>query len=332
MDNLQGSIFGYDRARPAAPAKAAGGREQIRLSATAFAALACLALAACVSLDELAPQPGMRAGPQVKAGAQGARNADGSEPWLIPSSVPGLFMHASLFRPPGAGPFRLAVVNHGSEQDPARRAAQPGPAFPALTAWLLKRDYAVLVPQRPGHGATGGPYLEDQGPCRAADYVGAGKGAAASIEAAMRYMTGQPNIRPDGVLVVGNSAGGLGALALSARNPKDVAGVVVFAAGRGGRDRGRADSNCSPERLIAAAGTFGRTARMPTLWLYAENDTYFPPGLSGAMADAFRDGGGDVTYRLLPPLPGGEGHVLIDAPGDPPPWAAELEAFLARRR
>jgi dienelactone hydrolase len=296
----------------------------------AFAALACLALAGCVSLVESTAELGALSAAQGgAAGPQGVKNEDGSELWLIPASIPGLLLRASLFSPPGAGPFRLAVVSHGSEQDPARRANLPMPAFPVLTDWLLKRNYAVLVPQRPGHGATGGRYLEDQGACRAADYVAAGNGAADSIEAAIGYVVGQPMIRPAGVLVVGNSAGGWGSIALAARNLKEVSGVVVFAAGRGGRDRGRADSNCLPERLVAAAGVFGRTARIPTLWLYAENDTYFAPELSSDMAAAFRQGGGDVTYRLLPPLRTGEGHGLIDVPGDPPVWAAELEKFLA---
>ncbi|HMB75630.1 MAG TPA: hypothetical protein VKN76_04485, partial [Kiloniellaceae bacterium] len=58
------------------------------------------------------------------------------------------------------------------------------------------------------------------------------------------------------------------------------------------RNRGRLDNNCSPERLVAAAAGFGRTARVPTLWLYAENDSYFPPDLSRRMATAYTAAGG----------------------------------------
>ena len=29
--------------------------------------------------------------------------------------------------------------------------------------------------------------------------------------------------------------------------------------------------------LVAATGEFRRIAHIPTLWLYAENDRYFPP-------------------------------------------------------
>jgi pimeloyl-ACP methyl ester carboxylesterase len=239
-------------------------------------------------------------------------------------------MRTTLHLPAGSGPFRLAVIAHGSEQDPSRRVNAAMPEFPVLTAWFLARNYAVLIPQRPGHGATGGRYLEDQGVCNSANYIGAGNSAADSIAAAIDYMTTQPNILPNGVIVAGNSAGGWGALALAARNPPNVRAVVLIAAGRGGRDRGLANTNCSPDRLVAAAGVYGGTARVPTLWLYAENDTYFPRELSYNMSAAYRQSGGNVTYRLLPPIRTGEGHTLIDVPGPPPPWGAELAGFLSR--
>ncbi len=233
-------------------------------------------------------------------------------------------MLATLYRPKGAGPFPLAVVNHGSEQDLNARTAMRMPSFPAVTNWLLAHGYAVLVPERPGHGQTGGRYLEDQGRCTTADYVGAGNGTADSIAAALRFMHTAASIRPTGVLLVGNSAGAWGALALAARQPDGVRAVINFAGGRGGHSGGRPLNNCSPDRLVAAAATFGTTGRIPTLWLYAANDTYFPPDLSGRMADAYRNAGGNVEYHLLPAIPG-EGHSLI---ADEAAWSAAVDAFL----
>src|SRR5262249_21327207 len=97
--------------------------------------------------------------------------------------------------------------------------------------------------------------------------------------------------------------------------------------GRGGHDQNRAGRNCSPDRLVAAAGAYGRTARMPTLWLYAENDSYFPPALSARMAAAFRAGGGKAAYHLLPAI-GREGHALLLSQGGAASWMPALEAFL----
>lgn len=249
---------------------------------------------------------------------------------LIPMPAAGVSMHALFHRPAGPGPFRLAVINHSSEQDPDRRALMPPPSYPGVTEWFLARGYAVLLPERPGHGHTGGRYLEDQGRCEDADFVAAGNGAADSIAAAVAYITSDRSVRRDGIVVVGNSAGGWSGLALAARNPKGVTAIVNFSGGRGGHDRNRPLRNCSPERLVSAAAVFGRTARVPTLWLYAANDTYFPPDLSGGMADAFRRAGGAVEYHLLPAIPG-EGHALIQAPPAAAGWRQLLASFLGSR-
>jgi dienelactone hydrolase len=264
---------------------------------------------------------------QVAPGPIGPEDMDSRRQiWMVPSSRQGLLMRATLVRPAGQGPFRLVVVNHGSEQDAAQRSLMPMPAFKSISEWFLQHGYAVLTPQRPGHGETGGPYLEDQGACGSANYAKAGDATADSIAAAIDFMVRQPFIKPDGVVVVGNSAGGWGAIALAGRNPAGVAAVVNFAGGRGGRDYNRPGRNCSPERLLAAAAEYGKTARVPTLWLYASNDTYFPPALSKQMAEAFRKGGGPVDYRLLPAV-GRDGHALANAPAAI--WGAHLEQFLA---
>jgi dienelactone hydrolase len=284
-----------------------------------FAATAILAAAIFAG-----PPAGAASGGPTAGGAAQVRTL------LIPMPAAGVSMQAEFYRPAGPGPFRLAVINHSSEQDPDRRALMPPPSYPGVTEWFLARGYAVLLPERPGHGRTGGPYIEDQGPCENADFVAAGKGAADSIAAAIAYITTDKSVRRDGIVVVGNSAGGWGALALAARNPRGVKAIVNFSGGRGGHDRNRPLRNCSPERLVAAAAVFGRTARVPTLWLYAANDTYFPPELSGGMADAFRKAGGAVEYHLLPAIPG-EGHALIQAPASAPTWRPFLASFLGSR-
>ena len=84
-----------------------------------------------------------------------------------------------------------------------------------------------------------------------------------------------------------------------------------------------------PFRLVAAAGAFGRTARVPTLWIYAENDLYFDATLSRRMADAFRAAGGMVDYRLVPPF-GEDGHQLIEAADGVAVWGPIVEKFLAQ--
>ena len=251
--------------------------------------------------------------------------------WLIPAQDRRTMMWTTVFRPPGNGPFPLVVINHGSTQNEIRRASLRTPEYAALTVWLVARGHAVAVPQRPGHGKTAGPYYEDQGGCANADFRKAGLNAAASIAAALDFMTHQKFIQKTGVLVIGQSAGGWGALALASQNFPPVKAVVAFAPGRGGRIEGVAGRNCSPDRLVAAARQFGEKARIPTLWLYAENDSYFSPELSKRLAEAFRMAGGRAEYHLLPPV-GTEGHDMIQSRGAAEVWRPIVERFMTGLR
>lgn len=248
--------------------------------------------------------------------------------WLVPSRDTAVLMRTMVFRPASGGPFPLVVINHGSVQNAAERRKFTQPVFAAASEFFVQRGFAVAVPQRPGHGETGGPYLEHQGsPCERADYRKAGLAVADSIEAAIAYMTRQPFVKRDGVIVVGQSAGGWGALALASRNPPQVKAIVNFAGGRGGRVNDRPNTNCAPERLIEAAGAFGATARLPVLSIYTENDSYFPPLLSRQIADAYRKAGGNMDFRLLPAF-GEDGHRLLGAREGVAVWGPIVDGFL----
>jgi dienelactone hydrolase len=247
---------------------------------------------------------------QVSPGAQAAEGEpDRRQQWLVPSPDPATAAHAILFRPPGEGPFPLAIVAHATSQNVLRRAQMPQPEYRALATWLVARGFAVLVPEPPGHGATGGRYLEDQGGCDEADHARAGRATADSIVAVLDFMRRQSFVRQDGAVIAGHSAGAWGALAFAAQNPPGVSAIIAFAPGRGGHANDLPNRVCAPHRLISAAAGFGRSARVPVAWLVAANDTFFAPALSRQIADAFRAGGGRVDFRVLA-ASGSEGHWL----------------------
>jgi dienelactone hydrolase len=262
---------------------------------------------------------------QTEFGAQAPEGQpDRRQQWLIPSPERSTEAHAVLFRPPGDGPFPLAVIAHASTQNSLRRAQMPQPEYRALASWLVARGFAVLVPQRPGHGATGGRYLEDQGDCDEADYFHAGQATADSIAVALSYMRGQAFIRQNGTMILGHSAGAWGALALAGQNPQGIAAIIVFSPGRGGHANDRPNQVCAPDSLMTAAAEFGKTARIPVIWLVARNDSYFSLALSRQMADAFRSGGDKVEFRALPEFRG-EGHWLAEMDGGEEIWGPALD-------
>lgn len=231
--------------------------------------------------------------------------------WLVPSPDTGIAAHALLFRPAGAGPFRLAVVAHASTQNGLRRAQMPQPEYRALAAYLVARGFAVLVPERLGHGATGGRYIEDQGGCDEADYARSGRATAQEIWLALDYLRKQDFIRKDSAVVLGHSAGGWGALALATADPKAISAITVFAPGRGGHANDEPNRICAKHTLFAAAAEFGKGARIPVSWLVADNDSYFAPAFSKALVDAFRRSGGKADFRALQAV-GSEGHWMIE--------------------
>ena len=274
-------------------------------------------LALLVFLDLFLGLAGRAALAEPPLGAQGPEGEPNrGQPWRVPTPDRDISARAVLFRPPGDGPFRLALIAHATTQNVLRRAQMPQPEYRALAAFLVARGFAVLVPERLGHGATGGKYLEDQGGCDDADYAHAARATAEEIALPLEFLRAQSFIRKDGAVIVGHSAGGWGALALGA-DPRSVSAIIAFAPGRGGHVNDVPDQVCAPHTLLAAAGEFGKAARVPVTWLVAANDTYFAPDLSRRLAGAFRSAGGKVEFRVLAPS-GSEGH-----------WLAETESGVA---
>ncbi len=248
------------------------------------------------------------------------------ESWLMPGG-PGedgkpAMLKTHMYFPPGNGPFPVAVLNHGSPGEPARQFMQP-PNFRHVAEWFVARGYAVAVPMRRGYGDSGA-WPENPGPCNDPDFVAAGKAAAQDILGVVGRLRLLRITKPDRILLVGQSAGGFGVVAATATNPAGVFGAINIAGGRLG---GPENERCAPDRLVAAVETFGKTAKVPTLWLYSENDSYFDPDLSRAMVSAYGGAGGRAVYILLPPFKD-DGHTMFADPDGLAYFARYVASFV----
>jgi dienelactone hydrolase len=248
----------------------------------------------------------------------------------IPVSVRALFgtkqllLEGTMYRPDGVGPFPLAVLNHGSPRIAADRRNHPRERYPQPSAWFVARGFVVVIPMRRGYAASEGDWTEGGGRCDRSNWLLAGRESARDIRAAVDFMGTMSFVDRGRVVLVGQSAGGFGVLALAAEGLEGVRGVINFAGGRGSAEAG---TNCSPENVIHSMGEFGRTARVPSLWIYTENDSYFPASMIREMHAAFRKGGGDADLALLPPFDT-DGHLLF-ARGVHL-WSPLVESFLDR--
>ena len=170
-------------------------------------------------------------------------------------------------------------------------------------------------------------YFGAVGKCTDADFRPAGLSIARLDQWVIDYIVDQKLAAAFGAIVVGQSGGGWGALALSSLNPPGVRAIITFEAGRGGRVDGRPNNNCDPDKLVETAREFGGSARVPMLSIYTENDTYFGPSLSRRVLEAYRAAGGMGEYHLMPPF-GIQGHFLVDDPKSIPIWSPVVSHFL----
>jgi dienelactone hydrolase len=249
-------------------------------------------------------------------------------------------MFAYLVRPVGDGPFPLVIMKHGVSLKPADRSFFPLVEFRDAAKWFARRGYLVVAPVGTGYGAAAidipehglyGPFFSKVGKCSNPNFRAPGLALAQVDLWIIDYMTAEKRIVPNDVIIVGQSAGAWASIALSSLNPPPVKAIITFAAGSGGRVDGKPNNNCAPDKLVEATGEFGRTSRVPMLWIYIENDTFFGPALSKRMHEAFSAAGGRAEYHLVPPF-GNEGHYFIGSPDAIPIWSPLVTKFLDEQR
>jgi dienelactone hydrolase len=254
--------------------------------------------------------------------------------WILPSGEAGRSVRATLFRP-DVDPknpnkkFPLVVINHGTDE--ATRLAVSMPVYYWLSRWFVERGYAVVLPQRRGHGATGGTLSEAIGTCSRPDHYESGNIAADDIAATINYLSAEPFIAPKETIVAGISTGGWASLAIASRNLPQVQAIVNFAGGRGGHAYGQANAICGEADVLEAAHLYGDKAREPTIWFYARNDSYFGPALAEKLAQAWSAGGASVEEHILPAY-GADGHTIADDRQGWDIWGPSLDRFLTKVR
>jgi len=251
----------------------------------------------------------------------------------VPLQVRGLFgtqevkLTATVYRPDGNGPFPLVVLNHGSRTDATVRAKIGRFRRIPQIREFIKRGFAVIVPIRRGHGATGGDYVEGFGKCIAPEYDQSARESARDVLAARDFGSKLPFVNPECILLVGQSAGGLACLAAASFNPPGVTGVVNFAGGSGGNPDTHPGEPCTPHSMTVLISKFAKSIRVPVLWHYAENDKFFAPSYVREWFSAFEEAGGKGQLVIQPPF-GTDGHTLFLTKEGIPIWTRALDSFL----
>lgn len=229
----------------------------------------------------------------------------------------GTRLQTTLFRPAGAGPFPLVIINHGKSTGPA--SAEP--RFRPLTAaqFFLASGYLVAVPMRSGFAGSSGRYLATD-----CDPAAEGLRQAEDIQAVLRTLVRRTDVDPRRVLLVGVSSGAWATLAAGSRSLPGVQGLVNFAGGvrLEGCPRWQ-------EALAVATAGYGRQTRIPSLWLYGSNDSFFAEPVWREMFRRYRSGGAPadmVAYGAFEH----DAHALFTSRSGLDIWETPVTLFLAR--
>ena len=222
-------------------------------------------------------------------------------------------------------PRPVAVVNHGRAASADKRAAFGRATYVTNARWLAGLGFLVVVPTRIGYGVTGGEDVEDSGACTRKRYPPAYEAATAQTLQVLDAVRQWPDVQPDRTLVIGQSFGGATAINVAARTPPGVVAAINFAGGGGANPETQPQRPCDTPGLRDMFAGFGRTARIPTLWVYAENDQWMGPRFPREWFDAFRAAGGVGEFAMFPPN-GKDGHGLFTQ--DPAAWRPTVVQFL----
>jgi dienelactone hydrolase len=225
--------------------------------------------------------------------------------------------------------YPLLILNHGRSGTAKGRADVARARYSEASRWLAQQGWSVWVPTRIGYGVTGGPDPEDTGNCDKKNYPPGYAVSAEQTRQVIEYARKRPDIDGTKIVVAGQSYGGTTAITVAAMNLPGVVAGINFAGGGGGRPDTHPGEPCLPAQLEKMFGDYGKTARIPTIWVYAENDQYFKPKYTKAWFDAYQAQGGKGEFVMFPPH-GEDGHGLFTRGF--PHWKPVIDKFLASLR
>lgn len=198
-------------------------------------------------------------------------------------------------------PQPFLVLGHGRPAN-GNFAGTKWTSYRTQGRYFVTKGFAVFIPLRVGYGETGGPDIEESGPCNARDYEFSYRVGGFQTRKVIEFAKTLPYVNPEKGVVVGQSFGGTLAIEAAAQNISGLVATINFSGGGGGDPVGRPENPCRPDKLEALYGRFGKTAKVPTLWLYSENDAYWGKRIPHEWFAAFVKNGGRGEFVQLSPV------------------------------
>lgn len=236
----------------------------------------------------------------------------------------------TVFRPQGAGPFPLLVLNHGRASSPAERAQTPRFRMEQQARYFVGKGFVVAVPTRVGYGqAQQGDFdPESSGRCTQPQIGPMSQAASDQVLAVVAQARQWPGVDASRWWVAGQSVGGLTSVATVMRAPDGLQAGINFSGGTGGNPKERPGQPCNPQQIAQHWQGGAGQAKVPMLWVYWENDQYWGPDIPKQWLQAYLRGGGQAQWLQLGPI-AGDGHQGFSRDMDR--WTVAVDEFLARQ-
>jgi len=261
-------------------------------------------------------------------------NANAQVAWreeLVTYQVPGAFggnqLEATLLLPEarsfGEGPYPVMVWSHG-DIEPDHSAMQYKSRIREMPVMreFLQMGVAVLIPARRGVGLSQGSYPRNFSTTDA-DTTYKARVHAEDILPAIAWLKTRPMLDTSRLILAGQSAGGYTTMYLASQNLPGLIGAVDFSGGRTQMTQSFTP-NYLNRMMVSGFAEFGKTTRVPTLWIFTENDSRYSAETIRASYEAFQAAGGKGRLQLSPPIEG-DGHLVYLKPEL---WRAALKEYL----
>lgn len=227
-------------------------------------------------------------------------------------------LQATLYLPPGPGPFPLAVMNHGATNASATNRGERY-RFTTAAYYFLSRGYAVLLPMARGFAGSEGNFVLE-----GCDLAKVARRNGADIAGAVEAVARRPEIDRSRIVVAGQSFGGWNTLGVGTEAPAGVRALIAF-------NPAIRSSDCRDQdhAMAESAASLGAHTTLPSLWFFGENDSVMPTATWRTVFDRYKGAGGRAELVDIGTF-GADSHQMLSSPASLALWTPKADAFLAR--
>lgn len=220
-----------------------------------------------------------------------------------------IFLEALLYRDMSLKTWPGIVMTHGRNGPHPTRNKKEVYNYYSINMKMAEKGCAVLFLVRRGYGNSQGndsEFLDTP--------EESGIAAGLDLKAGTIFLRNIDGIEKNSLKIFGHSQGGWAALGAACEEIEGVKTVVNLC---GGTNYKKMGSGAITEKVqadwIIGAGELGKINKIPTIWIYSENDRNHPPEKVKLAFNEYLKNGGIGQLHILPPYKE-NGHMIVASP------------------